>query len=103
MDDWFSLITSISELPGQFAQELDHSGFVVIPGLVANERLSRLADAYDSAVSCAASADVSTGSSTTRVQDFVNRGPEFDELYLYRPILAACCRIGALAKYLLAV
>jgi len=27
------------------------------------------------------------------VHDFVNRGPEFDGLYVYRPVLAACCRI----------
>jgi ectoine hydroxylase-related dioxygenase (phytanoyl-CoA dioxygenase family) len=93
MDNWFNLITSTSELPGDTAQELDDSGFVVIPGLVENERLPHIADAYDSAVSCAAPADVSIGSSTTRVQDFVNRGPDFDDLYVSRPILAACCRI----------
>jgi ectoine hydroxylase-related dioxygenase (phytanoyl-CoA dioxygenase family) len=36
---------------------------------------------------------VSIGSSTTRVQDFVNRGPDFDGLYVYAPILGACCSI----------
>ena len=36
--------------------------------------------------------DVSIRSST-RVHDFVNRGPAFDELYLYGPLLAACCRV----------
>ena len=41
----------------------------------------------------AASADVSIGSSTTRVHDFVNRSPEFDGLYVYKPVLEACCRI----------
>ena len=93
MDDWFSLITLTSELPGDIAQELDDSGFVEIPGLLVNERMSHVADAYNSAVSCATPADVSVGSSTTRVQDFVNRGPDFDDLYVSRPILAACCRI----------
>ena len=33
------------------------------------------------------------GSTTTRVRDFVNRGAEFDNLYLYPPILQACCRV----------
>jgi ectoine hydroxylase-related dioxygenase (phytanoyl-CoA dioxygenase family) len=33
-----------------------------------------------------------TGSST-RIDDFVNRGPEFDEIYIYPPLLAACCQI----------
>jgi ectoine hydroxylase-related dioxygenase (phytanoyl-CoA dioxygenase family) len=42
---------------------------------------------------CVASDDVSIGSSTTRVNDFVNRGPEFDGLYVYKPVLEACCRI----------
>ena len=33
------------------------------------------------------------GVSTTRVRDVVNRGPEFDGLYLHPPVLKACCRI----------
>ena len=93
MDNWFSVIASNSALPGNAAKELRDIGFVVIPGLVANERLTQIADAYDAAVSCAIPDDISTGSSTTRVNDFVNRGRDFDELYVYEPILAACCRI----------
>ncbi|HXU39073.1 MAG TPA: phytanoyl-CoA dioxygenase family protein, partial [Blastocatellia bacterium] len=45
------------------------------------------------AVSGAQPADVSLGSTTTRVHDLVNRGPEFDGLYVYQPVLEACCRI----------
>jgi ectoine hydroxylase-related dioxygenase (phytanoyl-CoA dioxygenase family) len=30
---------------------------------------------------------------TTRVHDFVNRGAEFDELYVHPPLLEACCRV----------
>lgn len=93
MDDWFSVIASNSELPSGTAEELDDTGFVVIPGAVGNERLAQMADAYDSAVSCATPDDVSIGSATTRVNDFINRGPDFDGLYVYGPILAACCRI----------
>ncbi|HMH45551.1 MAG TPA: phytanoyl-CoA dioxygenase family protein, partial [Pyrinomonadaceae bacterium] len=37
--------------------------------------------------------DRAIGSSTTRINDFVNRGPEFDWLYVYQPVLEACCRI----------
>lgn len=33
------------------------------------------------------------GSTSTRVSDFVNRGPEFDELYVCQPLLKACCHI----------
>jgi ectoine hydroxylase-related dioxygenase (phytanoyl-CoA dioxygenase family) len=31
--------------------------------------------------------------SSTRVTDFVNRGPEFDGIYVFPPLLAACCLI----------
>jgi hypothetical protein len=49
-----------------------------------------------------ASADASDVSirSSTRVHDFVNRGPELDGLYVYPPVLAACCQvIGRLLHY----
>jgi len=60
---------------------------------VAPTNLEQLASSYDGAVSGADPADVSIGSTTTRVHDFVNRGPEFDGLYVYQPVLEACCRI----------
>src|SRR4030095_105912 len=66
---------------------------VIIPGPVARDRLAQMAAAYDSAVACASSEDLAIGSTTTRVHDFVNRGSEFDELYVYQPVLEACCRI----------
>jgi hypothetical protein len=93
MSDWFKEIGSGRELPAGAVRELHDSGFVVIPGPVASGRLAQLALAYDSAMSSADPADVSVGSTTTRVHDFVNRGPEFDELYVFRPILEACCRV----------
>jgi len=52
----------------------------------------RLSQAYDRAVLTADPSDVSIRSST-RVHDFVNRGPEFDSLYVCRSVLAACCQI----------
>lgn len=93
MDDWFSIIDAHCELSAGHVQELRDVGFVVIPGPVAPDRLAQLAEAYDAAVLCAATYEVSIGSSTTRVNDFVNRGPEFDGLYVYQPILDACCLI----------
>ena len=93
MDDWFNVMDARCELSTGAARDLRDVGFVVIPGPVAPDRLAQLAAAYDAAVACAAADDVSIGSSTTRVNDFVNRGPEFDELYVYKPILEACCLI----------
>lgn len=93
MNDWFKEIVSGSELPEHALHELFGSGFVVIPGPVAGERLAQFVRAYDSAVAGASPDDVSVGSTTTRVHGLVNRGPELDELYLYRPILEACGRV----------
>lgn len=93
MKDWFSAIASDCELPRHVAKELRDIGFVVIPGPVVPAQLAQLAAAYDAAVSGADPADVRIGSSTTRVHDFVNRGPDFDELYVHPPILGACCSV----------
>jgi Phytanoyl-CoA dioxygenase (PhyH) len=93
MSDWFKELGSGRELPAGAARELLEAGFVVIPGPAAGSRLERLARAYDAAVAGADPADVSVGSTTTRVHGLVNRGPEFDELYVYRPVLEACRRV----------
>jgi ectoine hydroxylase-related dioxygenase (phytanoyl-CoA dioxygenase family) len=74
-------------------QELDEVGFTIIPGPVPANDLAEMAAAYDAAVKGAVSEDVKVGSSTTRVRDFVNRGPEFDSLYVHPPVLKACCHI----------
>jgi hypothetical protein len=93
MNDWFSEIAAGCELSAGDVEKLCERGFVFIPGPVPADRLGRLAVAYDCAVATADLDDVSIGSSTTRVNDFVNRGPDFDGLYEYRPVLEACCRI----------
>jgi hypothetical protein len=93
MHDWFGEIGRGCELPAGAAEDLREDGFVVIPGPAAQEKLGPLAAAYDSAVASASPEDVGVGSTTTRVHDFVNRGAEFDELYVYRPVLEACCRV----------
>ncbi len=82
-----------SALPESDCRQLDEVGFAVIPGPVAGEQLSQLAAAYDVAMANAAPDGLRHGRSTTRVHDFVYRGPEFDCLYIYPPILAACCQI----------
>jgi hypothetical protein len=92
MDKPFGEIASGSALSGRAARDLRELGFVVIPGPVPPAGLAGLAEAYDAAVAAAAPADVSTGGSTTRVHDFVNRGPAFDSLYVYPPVLEACGR-----------
>ncbi len=93
MDDWFSIIDARCEMSEGAVQDLREVGFVVIPGPVALNRLPQFAAAYDSGVACAAADDLSEGRSTIRVNDFVNRGPEFDGLYVYQPVLEACCRV----------
>ena len=93
MHDWFGVIGAGCELSAGALRDLRDDGLVVIPGPVPPGGLARLAAAYDRAVASACPDDVSVGSTTTRVHDFVNRGPEFDKLYVYRPVLEACCRI----------
>src|SRR5580692_3407612 len=93
MRDMFNEIGNGCELPANVARDLLDTGFVVIPGVVEVGQLARLADAYDLAVANAVAPDLHVGNSTTRVHDLVNRGAEFDWLYLYRPILEASHRI----------
>jgi len=74
-------------------EELLEFGFVVIRGGFTSGQLSRIAHAYDLAVAGASPPDLSIGSGTTRLHDLVNRGAEFDNLYINRPVLEACCRV----------
>ena len=95
MPDSFSNLPSRSELSNDAASELRERGFVVLCDSVSSERMERLALAYNIAVASATSDDVHIGSASTRVADFVNRGPEFDDLYIFPPLLEACgCVIG---------
>ena len=68
---------------------LEESGFVVLPGPFPAEQLGAVADAYDAEVRAAVGDDIRAGSTSTRVVDFVNRGPLFDPLYVYPPLLDA--------------
>ena len=93
MDDWFSSLAAGGTLPPDAARALHERGFVVLPGPVPPGQMERLANAYDNAVASATGDDVKTGNVTTRVNDFVNRGAEFDALYVFAPLLEACARV----------
>ncbi len=80
-------------LTEEAASRLLDLGFVVIPGPVPRGEIASLVDAYEVAVASAAPADVSIGRTTTRVDNLVNRGPAFDAVYVYPPLLDACCRV----------
>jgi hypothetical protein len=93
MVDWFETLAARSELSPEAASELHQRGFVVLSGPVPPDRLESLTNAYSAAVSSASGPDVRVGSTTTRVSDFVNRGTDFDALYIFPPLLDACCRV----------
>jgi len=93
MDDWFTELAYNTHLTSDAASELDERGFVVFPGAVPPQRIESLAVAYDAAIATAAAEDIAVGRTNTRVSDFVNRGPEFDSLYLFGPLLAACIHV----------
>ena len=79
-------------LPLASMAALEESGFVVLPGPFALDQLDIIANAYDSEVGAAVGDDIRVGSTSTRVADFVNRGPLFDRLYVYPPLLDAAVR-----------
>jgi hypothetical protein len=88
----YQTIAAQPQLPAAVAAQLRDAGFVVIPGPVTPGGIERLSLAYDHAVSTADAVDVRV-SSSTRVTDFVSRGLEFDGIYVFPPLLAACCLI----------
>src|SRR5215813_6374656 len=93
MDFSFDALAAEYRLSEDVDRRLREAGFVVMPGPVPAGALASLAEAYDVAVASASHADRSVGSTTTRVHDLVNRGAAFDALYVFPPLLAACCRV----------
>jgi ectoine hydroxylase-related dioxygenase (phytanoyl-CoA dioxygenase family) len=93
MQERLSAMMAGFELSAGAYEELDEAGFTVVPGAVPAEDLASVAAAYDAAVESAAPDDIRVGSSTTRANGLVNRGPEFDALYIHPLVLKACCRI----------
>jgi len=93
MLDWFETLAGSSQLPANAASELRQRGFTVLPGAVPPERLDLLTSAYTAAMASASEPDLRVGSTTTRLVDFVNRGLEFDAVYVLPELLDACCRV----------
>ena len=90
--DWFQAIGSDCVMPPEAAYRYSESGFVVMPGPYMGSTINPIATAYDRALLTANSDDVAVGSTSMRLHDLVNRGAEFDSLYLYGPLLAGCHR-----------
>ena len=93
--DWFGTLAEWSVLGPDVVSELQERGFAILPDAVPSGDMEQLAAAYDAAVASATGDDISIGSTSTRVTDFVNRGAEFDRLYIFPPLLEACCRVIA--------
>lgn len=93
MDNWFSLIKTSGELSADALKDLQDVGFVVIPGPFEACDLPRIAAIYDSALTSAPFEDIKIGSTTTRVNDFINRAPDFAALYTHQPLLEACSHV----------
>lgn len=91
-DDTHLTISRAAQLPPDAARQLATQGFVVLPGPDVPGGIDQLRVAYEAAVATADPADVRVASST-RVTDFVNRSMQFDCIYVYPPLLAACCSI----------
>jgi len=89
--DWFSELSARHALSQEHATALDDQGFAVLPSIMDPERVDQLAQAYDASVAMATGHDIRIGSTSIRVNDFVNRGFVFDTLYLFPPLLDACC------------
>ena len=92
-NDWLAALCEQHRLSAAVEDALMQRGFVVVPGPVPVETMPALQAAYDAAVDGAADADVRHGSTSTRVNDFVNRGPAFDAVYAWPTALDACCRV----------
>jgi hypothetical protein len=95
MDDWHRIAASAPQLSQDASRRLRDIGFVIMPGPIFPGGCEQLSEAYDREVAAADPADVHTGKagSSTRIDDFVNRGSEFDGIYMHPPLLAACCQI----------
>ena len=78
MFNWFSTLAAGNELPMDAASELQERGFVILPGPVRSDRMELLANAYTAAVASATGDDIKIGSTSTKVNDLVNRGVELD-------------------------
>jgi len=73
--------------------QLQTHGFIVVPGPVPEGQLNAVSQAYDKAVASADTTDIVHGSTSVRVNDFVNRDRSFDPIYVHGPLLAAASEL----------
>jgi ectoine hydroxylase-related dioxygenase (phytanoyl-CoA dioxygenase family) len=88
-DPYFQSISEGHRLSAEQQQQLLKAGFVVLPDMVPKAAIAALQEAYDATMASGKGNDYKVGSSTTRLNDFVNRSAAFDALYLYAPLLSA--------------
>ena len=93
MPDWFNTLTAERALSPDHAAALDDRGFVVLPDVVPLGQIEALAQAYDASVLEATGSGLRVGSTSNRLDDFVNRGLPFEALCLVPPLLEACCHV----------
>lgn len=89
MDERFISIRNGRELSKDSLRNLQDLGFAIVPGPYESRHLERIAAAYDSAVRNAGPDNKRIGSSTTRVNDLINREKDFEPLYIHQPVLEA--------------
>lgn len=90
MDVYFETILSWQQLSKASARQLVEDGFLIIPDVLSGQVLTDLAAAYDEVMANGSGPDFKVASTTTRMFDLVNRGPAFDSIYVYQPLLEAC-------------
>jgi hypothetical protein len=88
-EEWHHWLTAEMLLPLVAATELREQGFTIVPGPELPGGHNQYSTAFDKAAIEADRSDVSVRSST-RINDFVNRGVEFDGIYTFGPLLGAC-------------
>lgn len=93
MLDWFGTLAAGNALPVPAAIQLAEHGFTILPCVVGRENVELLKRAYDNAFASAACDDIRVGSTSTKVSHFVNRGVMFDNLFMFPPLLEACCKV----------
>jgi Phytanoyl-CoA dioxygenase (PhyH) len=91
--DWCPTLAASGALSDAAASQLQEQGYLVLPGAIPPRQIASMQAAYTAAVQGAAEPDLRIGRSSTRLADFVNRGPLFDDLYVFPPLLAAACLI----------
>ena len=65
----------------------------MIPDSARPNRMELLVGAYTAAMASATGDEIRVGSTSTKLSDLVNRGAAFDDVYVFPPLLDACCRV----------